>query len=25
LVGTLSNDSPNGVVISMTGGVACAT
>jgi len=25
LTGTLSNDSPNGVVVSMTGGVACAT
>lgn len=25
LIGTLSNDSPDGVVISMTGGVACAT
>ena len=25
LTGTLSNDSANGVVVSMTGGVACAT
>ena len=25
LTGTLSNDSPSGVVVSMTGGVACAT